>query len=165
MVTILPEKKELACECCTVLPSTPFSHFTVKEPLQQKEFRKWKKGKRYPENDVFLVHIFGKKSYKNSNPIIDKEIINAAQQRRSVVLFRIKENNLVIAFLWQMCFWFNLRTEAGKKIARKNKLFERYKDMICQKIVPLATANKKNQKMLIQTIQQIFPDKIFSDSI
>lgn len=68
MVTILPEKKELACECRTVLAPTPFSHFTVKKPLQQKEFRKWKKGKMYPENDVFLVHIFGKKLVEELMP-------------------------------------------------------------------------------------------------
>ena len=35
MVTILPEKKELASERRTVLASTRFSHFTVKKPFQQ----------------------------------------------------------------------------------------------------------------------------------
>lgn len=68
MVTILPEKKELASERRTVLASTPFSHFTVKKPLQQKEFRKWKKGRMYPEDDVLLVHIFGKKLVQELMP-------------------------------------------------------------------------------------------------
>ncbi len=115
--------------------------------------------------DTFMVHIFGRNSSKALNPVIDEEIIKAVQQKRPVVLCRIKENNLVTGFLWQLCWCYNLRTKAGKKIARKDKLFERFRDMICQKIVPLATADKKIQKRLIRTIQQIFPDKIFSDSI
>lgn len=113
--------------------------------------------------DIFLMHIYRKKSSGISEVIIDDEIVNAAVQKRPARTSKVKAYGPLTLFLWQMCWWFNLSTISGKKLSKKNHLFTRFRDMICQRVVPMTTEDKKNQKKLIQKIHQIFPDKIFSD--
>lgn len=108
--------------------------------------------------DVFLIHIYGKKLPKISKLVIDEEIIKAVQEKRSVIISNLKENSLLTLFLWQLCWQYNLRTEVGKKLAKKLGLFVSLKETICQKIIPLVVSVKKQQDKLIKQIEQIFPN-------
>ena len=111
--------------------------------------------------DTFLMHIVGKNPSKTSKLLIDEEVINAVFEKRPVVLCRIKENNLVTGFLWQLCWRYNLKTEAGIKLSKKKNLFIKFKEMTCKKIVPMSVSGKVQQSKLVKQIEQIFPDEIF----
>ena len=112
--------------------------------------------------DIFLIHIWGNKKKAFLTPKIDPEILNAVKERRSPYISKIKVQNLLTMWLWQLCWVYNLKTTAGKKIAKKEKIFTRFRDLICQKIIPMITQDKAMQKSLILKINQTFPDKMFS---
>ena len=111
--------------------------------------------------DVFIIHIFGRNFQQVASPIIDDEIFQAVREKRSVYLAKIKENTLLTHGLWQLCWYFNLRTKAGKKQAHQTHVFERFREIICEKLVPMTTPDKKNQTKLKKIIRQTFPDELF----
>ncbi len=112
--------------------------------------------------DIFLIHIWGNKEKTFLTPKIDPEIFNSAKEHSPPHIDKIKNRNLLTMWLWQLCWIYNLRTQAGKKIAQKEKLFIRFRDLVFQKIVPMITKDKAIQKKLILKIHQTFPDEMFS---
>ena len=114
------------------------------------------------KTDIWLSHIIGdnKEAFRHSS--IDREILSAVKEQRPANLKNMNINKILTSWLWQLCWYYNLRTKAAFKIAHKEKLFFRLRDTICQKIVPLTTKNKKKQKELIQKIQKTFADELFS---
>lgn len=110
--------------------------------------------------DIFIEHIWGNNHNKVSKLVIDDEIIKAVQDKRAAILSDVKGCDLLTLSLWQLCWIYNLRTEAGKKINKKNKLFLRFKELIYQRIVPLVVLNKKEQHTIRGQIDKIFPNKI-----
>ena len=111
--------------------------------------------------DTWLKHIVVEVSSKKLTPKIDEEVIQAWLQKRPAYLKKIKVRNLLTLWLWQLCWYYNLRTPAGIKLARKEKLFPRLREKICKKIIPLTTQDKNLQKILIQRVQKTFPNKTF----
>ncbi len=112
--------------------------------------------------DIFLKHIWGNKKEASLTPKIDLEIFNATKEKRSPYTSKIKIRNLLNMSLWQMCWYYNLRTSAGIKYAKKEKVFVQFRETIIKKIIPLTTEDEKKQKELTQKIQEIFPDKLFA---
>ena len=111
--------------------------------------------------DVFMVHIFDTNFQDIAIPIIDDEIFQAVSEKRSVCIDRIKEKTLLTHFLWQLCWCFNLRTVAAKEFVRNTRLFEQFREMVCEKIVPMTTSDKKVQTKLKNIIHQNFSDELF----
>lgn len=112
------------------------------------------------ETDMWLIHILGSNKKSLLTPIIDKEILKAAQEMRPAKIVKIKTKNLLTLWLWQLCWIFNLRTKAGFHLNKKEKIFIRFKKTIIKKIIPLTTRDKKEQKVLSQKIQEMFPDRL-----
>ncbi len=115
--------------------------------------------------DIFLEHIIlnlPKKKQEFETDIIDSEIKKAVKECRAVDTTKIKLRTPLSFFLWELCWFYNLQTIPGKMIAQKRKLFIKYKNMICEQIIPLLTSNQKEQKLIKEEINQIFPDKMFS---
>ena len=112
--------------------------------------------------DIFFKHIYMDANSQFLSPKIDPEIFNSSKQRRAASADKIEKHTLLTGWLLQMCWFYNLRTQAGLTYARKKKIFPRFKQIIFERIIPLTTKDKKKQKELIQKIQEIFPDKLFS---
>lgn len=112
------------------------------------------------ETDMWLIHILGSNKKSLLTPIIDKEILKAAQEMRPAKIVKIKTKNLLTLWLWQLCWIFNLKTKAGFQLNKKEKIFIRFKKTIIKKIIPLTTKDKKEQKVLSQKIQEMFPDRL-----
>jgi hypothetical protein len=112
--------------------------------------------------DTFLTHIFHQKTSAFLTPIIDDEIIQAVLQKRPARWAKLKADSLLNGFLFQMCWFFNLRTSAANLFIHKTKLFVNYKHMIYQRLIPMITSNKKIQNKLMNQIDEIFPDAILS---
>ena len=94
-------------------------------------------------------------------PEIDDEIVAAVHEKRLAKSAQIKHLNLLTEWLWQLCWYFNVATDAGKKLAHQAHLFERFRDMICEKAIPLTTKDEKQQTELIRKIRELFPDSLF----
>lgn len=94
-------------------------------------------------------------------PIIDEEIFLSATEHRPAKTENIKTFNLLTMLLWELCWFYNLRSKAGIAYSKKEKIFIRCKNLICQKIIPITTKDEKRQKELTQKIQKSFPDKLF----
>lgn len=110
--------------------------------------------------DLFFKHIFMNKDKNFFKPEIDQEIFDSIREARPAFTGQIKVHTLLTMWLWQMCWCYNLRTKAGKDLARKDRIFIRFKDLTFNKIIPLTTQDKKLQKSLVQMVQKAFPDKI-----
>ena len=110
--------------------------------------------------DIWIKHIVSSFSSKQLSPKIDQEVISALKQKRPVILKNIQIANLLTLWLWQLSWYYNLRTKAAFTIVHKKKLFSKFCDVIYQKIIPLTTKNKKEQQKLIHKIQDIFLDNL-----
>jgi len=110
---------------------------------------------------LWLFHISKNCDKSFLTPVIDKEIFQAAKKSCSVQCERLKTRNLLTMWLWELCWVYNLKTQAGLDYARKEKIFIRFKQMLFKKIIPLTTKDLKKQKKLIQQIQAYFPDALF----
>lgn len=115
--------------------------------------------------DTWLLHILGRNAQKALTPIIDEEIFRSVKEYRPANHKKIKTCNLLTLWLWQLCWCFNLSTDAGRKFAIQNKLFTHFREIICKKIVPMTTPNKQIQNKLCQEICNTFPDKLFLNSL
>lgn len=111
-------------------------------------------------SDIFLEHILPKKIIKSKTMTIDQEIQKAVRECRGVDVAKIKQKTLLTLFLWQLCWIYNLQTLPGKRIAKKRKLFIRYKNMVCEKIIPLLIVGKEKQEACKKQLNTLFPDKI-----
>ena len=111
--------------------------------------------------EIFLIHIWDHQEKTFFKPVIDKEIFQALNENRPVLIRKIKIKNILTMWLWELCWVYNLKTLAGIRYAQKEKLFIRFKQVIFKTIIPLTTKDKKKQKELIQKIQKAFPDKLF----
>ena len=111
--------------------------------------------------EIFLVHIWEHQKKNLLTPVIDKEIFQAAKKMEPVQTSKIKVKSILTMWLWELCWFFNLKTSAGIKCAQEEKIFIKFKQTIFKKIVPLTTRDKKKQKELIQKIQETFPDRLF----
>ncbi len=118
---------------------------------------------KYQSNDanMWLVRILDSEDKSFLTPVIDKEIFNAVKENRPVKCNKIKIRNLLTMWLWELCWFFNLRTTVGINYAKKEKIFIKFKKVIMKKIVPLTTLKPRKQKELTQQIQTAFPDSLF----
>ena len=114
------------------------------------------------EADIWLHCILDAKNKSLLTPTIDEEIFLAAKERRVIIYDKAKTYNLLTSWLYQLCWYYNLRTEAGKIYAQKEKIFIRFRQIIIDKIVPLTTTDKEEQKQLALKIEETFPDESFS---
>ena len=113
--------------------------------------------------NTFLTHIFHQKTPNFLSSLIDFEIIQAVSQKRPASWEKLKSGSLLNGFLFQMCWFFNVRTSAAKHLIRKTKLFINYKGMIYHRVVPMITSDKKRQNKLINQINEIFPDSLLGE--
>lgn len=113
------------------------------------------------ETDIWLNCILDPKNKSLVTPVVDPEIFDAAKEHRMVRYKKVKIHNLLTLWSYQMGWYYNLRTPAGKMYAQKNKVFVRLKQTIIDKIVPLTTKDKKKQKQLAEKIEETFPNKLF----
>ena len=111
--------------------------------------------------NVWLNHILGDRRSQYFSPVIDQEVLNAVKEKRPPKIKDMKVKNLLSLWMWQLCWVFNLRTNAGIYFSKKKRLFSTFRELICEKIIPMTQANKHQQKELIRIIQDNFPDTLF----
>ena len=114
------------------------------------------------EPDIWLDHILDDSKKSFLSPIIDEEIFQSVQRGIPVRCNKIKTQNLLTMWLWELCWFYNLKTKAGIIYARKEKIFPRFKAIILKNIIPLTTKDKKKQAKLVQQIQECFPDSLLT---
>jgi len=113
------------------------------------------------ETDIWLAFILDPKNKSLLTPVIDEEIFQAVKEHRMVMYNKVKTYNLLTLWLWQMCWYYNLRTQASKLYLQKEKVFTRFRQTIIDKIIPLTTKDKKKQKQLAEQIKTAFPNGLF----
>ena len=112
--------------------------------------------------ETWIHHFYNTKPQGITIPDIDEEIFLAVREKRPARSAKIERWSLLMEWLWQLCWCFNITTDAGKKFACQTRLFERFRDMICEKVVPMTALDKDGQKKLAQTILDTFSDVLFT---
>ena len=113
------------------------------------------------ETDMWLDHILDDKDKSFVTPVIDEEIFQSIKEERPIEYKKIKKKNLITMWLWQLCWFYNLKTKAGINYGKKEKLFINFKKVILKTIIPFITKDAKKQTELRQKIQKTFPDTLF----
>lgn len=114
---------------------------------------------KYPH--IWLSHLFSCLAEENISYKIDPEILRAVQEHRCSKTKNIKNPTLLNMLLSQLCWYYVLQTKAAFKIAHTQKLFIRFRDIICYNMIPQIIKNRKNQHALVQQIEHIFVDDLF----
>ncbi len=111
---------------------------------------------------IWLNHLLWSVHANKIGEKIDLEIKKAVQNHTQVDAKKVKEKTFLNMLLGQLCWYYGLKTKAGLSLAKKERLFTRFKHTICQEIIPHLFTQKNTQKRLIREIETIFPDTLFN---
>ena len=111
--------------------------------------------------DVFLEQY---KGLFSKEFIVDDEILSAAREHRPAERKNFKYPNVWTSILTQILWMFALKTDAAKKLAKRQNLFIRYRDALISKALPMFCDNQQCYQLTAQ-ILTIFPDSYFKEEI
>ena len=106
--------------------------------------------------DVSLGYLLG--------DIVDDEILSASREHRPAERKNFKYPNVWTSILTQILWMFALKTDAAKKLAKRQNLFIRYRDALISKALPMFCDNQQCYQ-LTEQILTIFPDSYFKEEI
>jgi len=92
---------------------------------------------------------------------VNKEIFVAIRNHRAYVLGNCKTHNFLTMILGQLTWIYNLTTAASFRLAKKQKLFSQFRDVIISLLLPRLKAPEKQKEKTLQTILTLFPDTLF----
>ena len=73
----------------------------------------------------------------------------------------MKKWDFLDMMLAQLDWIYNLRTRSGFLLAKKERVFPRYRDTIISDVLPAVQGTEKQRKQTAQKIMELFPDKVF----
>ena len=110
---------------------------------------------------IFLKHIVQQFPQTKTELKINDEIISAARAHRPCCYRNMEKFDFLDMMLAQLAWIYNLRTTAGFKLAKKEKLFPRYRDVVVAKVVPALSGSQKQKQQTAKQILSLFPDDMF----
>jgi len=112
--------------------------------------------------ELWLNHLLWSVPANKLGIKIDSEIYNASQNRTQVDAQKVKQHTFLNMLLSQFCWYYGLKTQAARKIAKRDKLFGRYKKAVCEIVIPRIVKQRKAQNQLIKEINDLFADPMFN---
>ena len=110
---------------------------------------------------IFLKHILQVFPQTKTGLKINREIAQAATQKRQCRYEKMEKFDFLDMMLAQLDWIYNLRTTAGFRLAKKKRLFPRYRDVVIQEVLLVVQGSQKQRRAVAKQIMELFPDETF----
>lgn len=118
---------------------------------------------RYTVNHpiAYLSHIFNLFLPSDTSLNIDDEVQQSALENRKCFYERLKKFEFIDMVVAQLIWILNLKTEAAFRLAKKENLFIRYRELIVNQYIPKINGTDEQRNKAKALILKLFPDSFF----
>lgn len=113
--------------------------------------------------DVFIVHLLDCYPESMRYPIIDEEVIRAVSEKRNTQYDKIQSWSFLTEFCNHILWFFNLRTDAAKKLACDKRFFPLLRDTISEKVFTYLYGTVAEKEKIKQLFLNLFSDSFFDE--
>ena len=113
----------------------------------------------------FLVHILQQYPKTDTGLIINDEIVRSAKEHRVCHYHQMSKFDFLDMMVAQLNWIFNLRTPAAFILAKKEKLFSRYREILIREVLPVVPGSASQRRKTAKEIMELFPDTLFAKEL